>query len=220
MLFRSFTGWVNWNGYAVDHKGVDFAVYLNSFGECVLGLPPRIPIHAIQDGVVVSIERKRVMERVVDPYDHYFDTVIVAHNKYDGDKEKPNLLAVYAHVDPKVREGDFIRKGQRIARLHADLSPFNAGRLVHLHFGLSTYDEQFNFENPEPFFLGINELIAQPQREPQFQILQLEQITDVRLANFSTLYYGYADIERGVRNREFSAPRPTYSLRRRIKELL
>ena len=124
-----FSQWIRWNGYAEDHHGLDISAYVNSFGEGVLGLPPRTPVYSLLDGIVISIERMKVMEEVVDPYDHYQDTIIVAHGHHE---RKPSLLGIYGHVSPTVKEGDCVKKGQKIGKLYADLSNFDAGRLVHL----------------------------------------------------------------------------------------
>lgn len=213
-----FVEWINFNRFADDHRGLDLAAYVNKFGEAVLGLPERTAVHAVADGIVIGIERHQVMEGVVDPYDHYFDTLVVAHGKSPKDKTTPSLLGIYAHVTSTVKEGQYVSKGQKIGKLYADLGNFNRGRLVHLHFGLANYDGGLNYENPEILFPNLMRLTAHPQRHPQFTIVGQES-TDIRIANFRTLQYG--DAELGIKKADtFSAPPPTYSLLQRIKERL
>ena len=214
-----FVEWINFNRFADDHEGLDLAAYVNKFGEAVLGLPQRTAIHAVVDGVVVSIERYKVMDGVVDPYDHYLDTVVLAHGKSPKDKTTPGLLGIYAHVTPTVKEGQYVAKGQKIGRLYADRGNFNAGRLVHLHFGLANYDGNFNYENPELLFPNLMKLTANPQKNPGFNIMGQEKRTHVRLANFPTLRYGETIMFKKPAD-TFSAPPPTYSIRERLKELI
>ena len=207
-----FVEWINFNRFADDHRGLDLAAYVNRFGEAVLGLPERTAVHAVADGVVVAIEG------VVDPYDHYFDTLVIAHGKSPKEKTKPSILGIYAHVIPTVKEGQYVSKGQKIGKLYADLNNFNRGRLVHLHFGLANYNGSLNYENPEILFPDLMRLTANPQRHPQFIIIGQEN-TDLRIANFHTLQYGDAAL--GIKKGDtFSAPPPTYSLLQRLKERL
>lgn len=219
-----FVGWVNFNRFASDHKGLDLAAYVNKFGEAVLGLPPRIGVYAVADGKVLAIERRKVMSGVVDPHDHYFDTVVIAHGRSSVERTRPSLLGIYAHMTPTVKEGQYVSKGQKIGKLYADLGTFNRGRLVHLHFALARCNdeldyEKLNYENPEILFPDLMKLTTSPQREPQFEIVGQEGRTNLRLANFPVLQYGETVL--GVKPAdEFRAQPPTYSLIERVRERL
>src|SRR3989344_8230724 len=91
-----FDFWINFNRFASDHHGLDFAVYRNTFGETVIGLPFSTPVYAIADGVIGKNFRVKVMEGVIDPYDHQQDALYVVHGE-DLETRK-RLIAGYVHV--------------------------------------------------------------------------------------------------------------------------
>lgn len=232
-----FSAWINFNGFAPDHFGKDFAVYMNKWNESVLGLPGNTNVHSILDGVVLYIDKVKVMEGVVNPYDDYLESIVVAHGV--SANGSPSIIALYAHANSKVKVGDFVQKGQRIAKLHEDHGgPWNKGRLVHLHLGLANYDGQtLNYENPDFVFGNLMHLTAEPQRETSFSIKETGEHANVRLANFGTLSYQSGPNKRGESpnrlleymidggtlpkpNDKFGAPKPTYKLIERVRELL
>ncbi len=214
-----FDFWINFNRFVPDHEGLDFSVYRNTFGETVIGLPFSTPVYAIADGVIGKNFRVKVMEGVVDPYDHDQDALYVVHGE-DHDTRR-RLITGYVHVTPSVKEGEFVRKGQKIGSFyyHTSSKTLNFGGLTHLHLGLWSLGEELFSEDPELIFPGLMKFTTVPQRDYPFTVLEEGDQPRLRIANFTRLMHakrGYSF--EGVRE-DFEAPLPTYSFLRRIKEL-
>ncbi|KHO51895.1 MAG: hypothetical protein QT08_C0018G0007 [archaeon GW2011_AR17] len=184
-----FGFWINFNRFAPDHEGLDFSVYRNTFGETIIGLPFSTPVYAIADGVIAKNFRVKVMEDVVDPYDHDKDALYVVHGEDSGTRRR--LVAGYVHVTPLVKEGEFVRKGQKIGSFYYYQSSktLNFGRLTHLHLGLWSLGEELFAEDPELVFPGLMKLITVPQRDYPFTILEESEQPHLRVANFTRLMH-------------------------------
>lgn len=212
-----FVEWINFNRFADDHKGLDFGFYLNKFGEAVIGLPKHLPVYSMADGIVachLKVEAP-VNVGVVDPYDHYLDSVVICHGRSRNNKV---LLGIYSHTEPSVKQGKHVSKGQRIGNLFADPGGTGQGRLVHLHLGLEEYNGETQRIDPNTLFKM--DLTAVPQREVLFDIEGREEFAEIRVANYRTLRYGQGDLHKNITNSAFSAPKPTYSIVERIKEMV
>lgn len=171
----NFVRWVNWNGYRDGHEAYDFAAYMNTQGEYVLGLPKGLLIRAIAAGHVVN----EVGER-----SHYDSSVDLYHDR--GFVRR--LASTYSHVVPLKPNESRVKKGEVIARIHADQGA-QKGRLVHLHFGLEIWEGTEDFEDVDPasIFAGLNDLVAQPQGSLDFRIEQLSQQPRIIIANYKQL---------------------------------
>jgi len=215
-----FDFWINFNRFASDHHGLDFAVYRNTFGETVIGLPFSTPVHAIADGIIGKNFHVKVMEGVIDPYDHQQDALYIVHGE-DLETRK-RLIAGYVHVTPSVKEGQFVRKGQKIGSFYYDQASIslNRGQLTHLHLGLWSLGTELSPEDPELVFAGLMKLTTFPQRDFPFSIAEEREEGRLRVANFTRLIHAKKPyIFEGIRRDDFEAPLPTYSLFRRMKEL-
>jgi len=99
------------DGTNKQHNGVDYRA------------TPGLAVYATEDGVVKSV------------YDSgsagWASRVVIEHKGPQAISLK--YTTVYWHIDPEVKEGDFVPKGYRIATV-ADLVPF--GHDTHLHFGI------------------------------------------------------------------------------------
>lgn len=170
-----FVRWINWNGYKECHEGYDFAAYINTRGECVLGLPKDILIRAVAPGhVVYEIGEESHYDSSIDIY---HDRGFIRH-----------LASTYTHVVPLKPNGSSVKKGEVIARIHADPGT-ERGRLVHLHFTLENWmgTEDFTETDPTSIFPRLNDLVAQPQGSLDFRIEQLQQQPPIIIANYREL---------------------------------
>ena len=135
---------------------------------------------------------------------------------------RKRLIAGYVHVTPSVKEGQFVRKGQKIGSFfyHQSSITINLGVLTHLHLGLWSLGEELSPEDPELVFPDLMKLTTSPQRDYPFSIVEEREEARLRVANFTRLLhakeaYSFEDIRRD----DFEAPLPTYSFFRRMKEL-
>ena len=167
-----FVKWVNWNGFKQSHEGYDFAAYINTRGECILGLPRGTLVRAVADG--------RIVYELGD--DDHFDSSIDVYHRGRC------LASTYTHIVPLKPVDSFVRKGEVIARVHADLGT-EKGRLVHLHFALENWTgiECLSCTDPTSIFPGLNDLVAQPQESLDFRVEQIEKQPPIRIANYHTL---------------------------------
>jgi len=157
-----FENWICWNGFSEQHQGFDFAAYLSTKDEIVLGLPGELSVVAVADGNIVQAVKK--------PFGvAYGGFVNIEHGK-----EGSGLFSSYHHVVPSEKSG-FVRKGDVIGYLYQDPADHKIeGRIVHLHFELTNSWETRSFisENVDPvtIFPEINMFQAKPQSELAFKI--------------------------------------------------
>lgn len=123
-----FAAWVNWNGYEVspskkEHGAFDFAAYLTTQGDIVLGLPENTPIRAVADGYV----KHTGIEMDTTPYEGYVE---LEHNPDDR-----GMISWYLHVVPNIGYRQKVKKGDVVGTLYKDPGT-DSGRLVHLHLTL------------------------------------------------------------------------------------
>ncbi|MEK6947968.1 MAG: M23 family metallopeptidase [Nanoarchaeota archaeon] len=173
--FQEWVNWSGWKGYSPDHKAFDFAAYLTKDERCILGLPKETPVRAIADGVV-----RQTSYGLADvPYACFMN---IEHSiKNSG------LFTSYYHIDPKVKTGQEVKKGDIIATLYKDEGS-DEGKLVHLHFEMRNgWEINDRIVNPETIFHRLNQYSAIPQGNPEFKILGLEKQPDIHLANFKKL---------------------------------
>ena len=168
-----FKCWINWNGFSREHIGLDFAAYLDDVGRIILGLPARIEIKAVADGVVALVWGPGGPL----PYGNY---VYLEHGRKKG-----GLLSTYHHVVPLVEDNQEVKQGETIATLYKDPGK-KSGKLVHLHFSFenSWKEPERQIVDPAHLFPGLMPLDAEPQGEAQFKISQLKDKPPIVAANF------------------------------------
>jgi len=172
----NFHKWVNWNGYTQRHTGFDFAAYLTKNGKCILGLPSEIPVRAIADGVV-----RQVSQGLAEGYE-YATFINIEHGKKDG-----GMFSCYHHVNPLIKDEQFVKKGDMIATLYKDFG-YEEGKLVHLHFGLTNArDVKKRNVDPVSIFPIIGKYKAEPQGTIDFQIQDMKKQPEICIANFKRL---------------------------------
>lgn len=170
-----FKWWINWNGFSKKHTGFDFAAYIDEKERSVLGLPPETPVRAVADGIV-----KQVSAGLAET--GYAMFINIEHGQ-----EGSGLFSAYHHVFPVVKPEQYVKRGEIIANLYKD-SGIEIGRLVHLHFELSNgWNIRPRKIDPASIFLGIDQIIAIPQGNKNFQIPQLRVLQQVKIANFKDI---------------------------------
>ena len=175
--FQEWVNWSGWKGYAQDHTAHDFAAYLTKDGRCVLGLPKETPVRAVADGIVAQVSQGLAGSGV--PYATFIN--IEHAEKGSG------LFSAYHHVDPLVEQGQRVKKGDVIANLYKDEGN-EEGKLVHLHFEMRHgWNVRDRLVNPALIFPEINKYKAEPQGNPDFQILGLPEQPKKYIANFKKL---------------------------------
>ena len=179
-----FSKWVIWNKFSSNyldvvpygipwHNGFDFAAYITSEGTCILGLPEKTPVRAVDNGLV------RKASPCPETGPHTMDMLV----------EHPNLLVSgYTHVVPQVKVGSNVKKGDIIATLYK-YSGGKVGNLVHLHFYFATQEYldgeiDRHLVDPEKIFGEISDLVAEPQGHKSFLIPQMSKQPLIEIANF------------------------------------
>jgi murein DD-endopeptidase MepM/ murein hydrolase activator NlpD len=162
-----FAEWINWHPIGSDlvvssnprelikpHNGLDYAVYLNTKGQVVVGLPGDTPVRAIAGGQVI-----------IDPFlggmkNPYSSQMIVVHETFND----VTFKSVYAHAKRSIRMGQVVKKGDVIGTAYKEDG--EEGRLVHLHLtmGFSPVKDMYNLEylDPELFFPDFSRLTTTP----------------------------------------------------------
>lgn len=174
--FAEWVNWSGWKGYSPAHEGFDLAAYLTKDGKCVLGLPWKTEVRAVEDGIVHSVS-----------YMYYEGEVVIHH-------EEDSARSVYFHVVPLVTPGQRVGKGDLIAHLWKDsrrkYEQKGYGLVVHLHFELAEVNEsKVNFQNIDPariFPSLCRAYRCEPQADPFFKIPALGPL-EVKVANFRTI---------------------------------
>ncbi|MBL7100799.1 MAG: M23 family metallopeptidase [Nanoarchaeota archaeon] len=175
-----FKKWVNWNGFSDKHHAYDFAAYMNDKNECVFGLPEETKVRAVADGVVTGYLDKSDLLNLLGEYDNYMATITIEHGK-----EGNGLSSVYTHINPLVKKGQHVKKGDVIATGYKDGGYKGVGRLVHLHFEMrNSCNIKDGIVNPATFFPQIDRYRATPQGSPEFQILGLSEQPEIYTAHF------------------------------------
>ncbi len=193
-----FKAWINWNDADIDrsgyrkgyHQGVDFAAYLTTDDEIVLGLPPDTPVRAVADGKINTI--------AATPDAGYNGWILVEHGKPDCKME-----SIYRHVVAKegLKGHTEIKKGDVIGTLYVDKPrEGNSGRLVHLHLEMTDGGEspadarmsKFEEKLVSPLTIldpSVRKFTATPQQSTNFKVEGLDN-RPMRIANFDNLLLG------------------------------
>lgn len=177
---KGFRGWINWNGwmgYSPSHTGYDFAAYLSSDGQIVLGLPKETPVRAVADGVV------RQVSQGLAEGSGYATFMNIEHGA-----EGSGLYSSYHHIDPIAQDEQEVKKGDVVGTLYKDEGN-EKGRLVHLHFGMSHgWSVKDRKCNPELIYPSIARHRAEPQGSPDFRILGMNEQPEIYIANFNEMF--------------------------------
>ena len=169
-----FKAWVGWNGYGMNHKGLDFAAYLNDKDELVIGLPPETPVRAVADGEIIQTG---------DYLGRYATFINIAHGN-----PSDNIYSCYHHVSSEKRETRMVRKGEIIGHLYKDKGE-DEGRLVHLHFSLTNaWDISNRYEiDPLKVFDQLQMIQTRSPKSINPELIDREQPKNIRIAHFKKL---------------------------------
>src|SRR3989338_3510075 len=108
--FKEWVNWSGWKGYSPNHNAYDFAAYLTNDGDCILGLPQETSVYAIADGLVAQVSSGLAGNSV--PYATFIN---IEHARQGN-----GLFSSYHHVVPLVKQGTYVKKGDKIASLYKD----------------------------------------------------------------------------------------------------
>lgn len=199
-----FAQWIAWNGAAShllhqrDYQSAafDWAAYLNTNGEAVLGLPAGTPVRAIASGRVIKAFKRSFGNG-------YHGLVEIEHGEPGS-----GFSSFYVHVDPSVKPGDEVDKGALIGRLFGET---DGSTLVHLHSelanalpaGISPYvykgtggywreDDRYWVDPETTIYSDIPFLRATPQRVSSFRLPGIEREVAVSVSG-TTFLEGMAD---------------------------
>ncbi|MBI4918622.1 M23 family metallopeptidase [archaeon] len=177
--FSRLVNWSGWKGYEDDHLAHDFAAYIDSSGNCVLGLPEQTEVRAVADGVVIQVSQG------LCEGDGYATFINIEHGPKGGEK-----FSSYHHVNPLVKYDQSVQKGEVIATLHKDSGTIE-GRLVHLHFELVNgwnVAKGYRARHVDPgcIFPKLTDLTAAPQGKLEFKI-NGKSPKKIVIANFEKL---------------------------------
>jgi len=174
--------WVKWNGFSDEHEGYDFGAYITADGKVVFGLPENTPVRAIADGHVYSLIKPG------GDFGGYAARVGLTHGDH-----MLGLGSQYDHMIPHqdILDGkNEVKKGETIGHLYKD--PGNKeGRLVHLHFMLTSGGMRPKIVDPSSMFDGLDDIIANPQGSPDFRLSGLSYDPKIIVANFKKVNTGY-----------------------------
>lgn len=137
------------------HLGLDFISYLDIDGEENFGLEKSTEVLAIGEGVVMAIHSPGQTEF----YRRYQTYLVLQHNRN-------RLASGYCHINPTVRVGESVKKGQPIGTLYDSLEPGNWAVPTHLHFELGRI--KTDGSNQEPISDKEDPLIALPRNRDLF----------------------------------------------------
>lgn len=171
-----FREWIIWNWKTDTHSGYDFAAYLNTSNQVVIGLPPGTPVRAVARGKV-----SRWLTENRPFYQQSIDIGVLEHDK------DLTLSTSYTHVVPRVKAGQKVKKGQIIATLYEDMNPFKEKykHLVHLHF-----EAHYKFKKIDPLLIlpKHSKLVAKKRASKQVEITGLGFTPEIIVANWTHIW--------------------------------
>lgn len=177
----NFKAWIDWNGFQVNretgkgHNGYDFAAYLNTDNQIILGLPPQTPIRAIADGVV-----SQAVEASELTNGGYGAEVNIQHGAEDS-----KMFSSYLHIVPEIKRGVVVKKGDIIGKLFKEAYG-KPQALVHLHLMLGTGDGLAGVKLDDPGLIIDNRIYkykVEPQGSYGFSVSSLPNV-EIYKANF------------------------------------
>ena len=170
-----FKQWVKWNGFSLKHNGYDFAAYLTNDGKIIFGLPEKTPVRAMSDGDISYLVQ-------TSNFGDYHGGIQVIHA---GSALGPTSW--YHHMVPRQDILEFkrvkVKKGEVIGSLYKDRG-HEEGKLVHLHFMLASDALGTYFTNPATMFKSLEDIVADPQGDPDFRVIGLGYQPEIVIANF------------------------------------
>jgi len=130
----NFKEWVWYQGFRKSstpfrrdgHEAFDFSAYLNTEGNCIVGLPEGTIVRAVRGGTVTQANLNDF---------RYSSFVNIEHGARNNGTWSGSV-----HVTPLVEDGQKVEIEQPIAKLYYQRAESGgAEQLIHLHFALTNY---------------------------------------------------------------------------------